>query len=76
MANETAVNQQLADQADAAAKIEEVFSAFGNAMVQLDREQQAIRETVTQAITERARVVELVSRLSAQVANISDPLAN
>jgi septation ring formation regulator EzrA len=72
MANETAVNEQLTDQVTAAAKIEEVFTAFGNAMLQLEKEQEAIRETMTLMTTERAQVVELVQRLSTQVANISD----
>jgi hypothetical protein len=70
--NETAQQQQVHDQQAAAAKIEEVFTAFGNALLQLQKEQEGVRETMTLMTTERAQVVELVQCLGTRVANISD----
>ena len=70
--NSEVVHTQPMSQADAAAKVEEVFTAFGNALQQLQKEQEAIRETMTLMTTERAKVVELVQRLSTQVGNMSD----
>jgi hypothetical protein len=70
--NSEVVHAQPMSQADATAKVEEVFTAFGNALLQLQKEQEAIRETMTLMTTERAQVVELVQCLSTQVANISD----
>jgi hypothetical protein len=60
------------DQVAAVAKIEEVFTAFGNAILQLEKEQQAIRQTLNLIISERSQLVDLVTRLSAQVTSISD----
>jgi hypothetical protein len=64
--------QQPLGTADAVAKIEEVFAALGTAMLQLQKEQEAMRETMTLMITERSQLVDLVTRLRAEVRNISD----
>jgi hypothetical protein len=72
MVESEVLNSLPVDQEAAVAKVEEVFRAFGTAMLELQKEQEAIRETMTLMTTERAQVVELVQRLSTQVANISD----
>jgi hypothetical protein len=70
--NRDETQQQPLGTADAAAKIEEVFQAFGSAVLQIQKEQEAIRETLTLIITERTQFFGLVEGLAAQVTRVFD----
>ena len=64
-------NQQALDQ-EAPAKVEQFFAELGNTMLSITGEQQDLRSTLGQVIEERAEVVQIMERLVAQFAVISE----